>query len=180
MALQRVRNDFYPSPTKLIQSWLAIPENRKHFGDNDTFLECCDGEGAITDVLRSYGYDVEATDIVDSPDYDATTGEYWRYRQPDWVFTNPPFNQATLIIDHALENCKKGVVMILRSTYLEPCKDRRHLLDNRISNISYVNPRPRFRSDTGHTDLCTVVFITWLKHKTNPTQAVSYLTDWNR
>lgn len=178
MVLQRVTRDFYPSPAKLISAWLAQPESTRYFNPRDTFLESCDGEGAISNILRDRGYDVEATDIMDGPEYDATTGEYWRYRTPDWVFTNPPFNQATLILDRALENCKKGVVMILRSSYLEPCKDRRHVLDNRIAAVTYVNPRPRFRADTKGSDSSTVVFITWLKGKSTPDQSISYLLDW--
>ena len=177
MPLQRVANEYYPSPDKLIRAWLATD---KLLSTRDTILECCDGQGAISNVLRQSGYMVEATDIMHGSGYDATTPEYWENRSPDWVFTNPPFNVATSIITNALEACKVGVVMILRASYLEPCKDRRHLLDNRISHVSYVNPRPRFRADTKGSDSSTVVFITWLKDKDDPFQELKYLTDWNR
>lgn len=180
MALQRIANDLYPSPIKLIEAWLKVPENTRHFDPLDTMLECCDGFGDISNSLRAQGYDVEATDITDGSEYDATTAEYWEDRSPDWVFTNPPFNYATPIITNALSACNKGVIMILRASYLEPCKDRRHVLDSRISHISYVNPRPKFRADTKGTDSSTVVFITWLKHKSSRHSFVSYLTDWNR
>ena len=177
MPLPRVKNDYYPSPDKLIRAWLATDTL---LSTRDTILECCDGKGAISNMLRDSGHIVESTDITDGAGYDATTDEYWVDRSPDWVITNPPFNVATPIITHALAACKMGVIMILRASYLEPCKDRRHLLDNRISQVSYVNPRPRFRADTKGSDSSTVVFITWLKDKTEPTQEIKYLCDWNR
>ena len=177
MALPRVKNDYYPSPDKLIRAWLATDTL---LSTDDTILECCDGQGAISNVLRESGYMVEASDITNGAEYDATTAEYWANRSPDWVITNPPFNVATPIITHALSACNLGVIMILRASYLEPCKDRRHLLDNRISHVSYVNPRPRFRADTKGSDSSTVVFITWIKGKDEPTQKIKYLVDWNR
>lgn len=180
MVLQRVAGDFYPSPSKLVEVWFKDYNGRPYFDDTDTFLECCDGESAISDVFRAHGYTVKATDIQDGREYDATTDEYWEDRCPDWVVTNPPFNQATTIITKALEACNKGVIMILRASYLEPCKDRRHLLDNRIGYVSHVNPKPKFRADTRGTDSSTVVFIVWEKWKREPSQQITFLTDWNR
>jgi hypothetical protein len=69
--------------------------------------------------------------------------------------------------------------MLLRSSYLEPCRDRRHLLGDRINQIIYCNPRPKFRADTKGSDSATVVFIVWHKFALDRTQ-INYLTDWHK
>lgn len=172
----RVKNDFYPTPDRLIRSYLA--QNPNLLGDS-TILEPCAGEGAIAQPLRDLGYVVEETDISNGDEYDATKAEYWDGRSPDVVITNPPFYVATPIIEHALNHAQKGVIMLLRASYLEPCKDRRHLLDNRISQITYCNPRPKFRADTKGSDSATVVFIVWLKRPFSGDTIVDYLVDWH-
>lgn len=56
---------------------------------------------------------------------------------PCWVVSNPPFNAAGAIVHQALRGAARGVAMLLRSTWLEPCGsspkaprgDRRWLVD---------------------------------------------------
>jgi hypothetical protein len=172
----RIAKDFYPTPDKLIRSYLA---KNNHFNSNTTILEPCAGDGAIAQPLIDLGYKVHQTDIRNGGQFDATRADYWTHRSPDIVFTNPPFNVATPIIEHALEHANKGVIMLLRASYLEPCKGRRHLLDNRISQITYCNPRPKFRADTKGSDSATVVFIVWLKRPFSGNTIVDYLVDWH-
>ena len=171
----RISNDFYPTPNRLIRAYLAKNPNLL----SGTILEPCAGEGAIAQPLIDLGYAVEQTDIKDGEQFDATKPEYWDGRSPDWVVTNPPFNVATPIVEHAIDRAQKGVIMLLRASYLEPCKDRRHLLNEQIAQITYCNPRPKFRADTKGSDSATVVFIAWLKDATNGTN-VNYLVDWHK
>lgn len=179
----RVANDYYPSPEKLISAWW------EEFGqfalsEDSAILEPCNGGGVIANHLRKQGLKVLSTDLQDGKQYDATTADYWNTLSTygvDYTITNPPFNQAVPIIDHALANSRKGVIMILRASFMEPCKDRRHLLNERIASIIYVNPRPRFRADTKQTDSSTVVFIHWDNNKDPETETkINYLTDWNK
>jgi len=172
----RIANDAYFTPSQLIRSYFAT--HAPFIGKYRTILEPCVGDGGIANPLRELGYQVEGTDIVDGDEFDATKLEYWHNKSPDWVITNPPFNQATPIIEHSLKHAKHGVIMLLRSSYLEPCKDRRHLLDNRIRQITYCNPRPKFRTDIKGSDSSTVVFIVWDKYAIDETR-VNYLVDWN-
>jgi hypothetical protein len=176
MRKDRIDKDFYPTPDKLIRSYLA--QNPNLLGDS-TILEACAGDGAIAQPLKDLGYEVEETDISNGEEFDATKAEYWEGRSPDVVFTNPPFTTATPIIEHALDHANKGVIMLLRSSYLEPCKDRRHLLNRQISRIAICNPRPKFRSDTKGSDSATVVFIVWLKRPFSGNTIVDYLIDWH-
>jgi hypothetical protein len=172
----RVERDFYPTPDKLIRAYLA--QNPNLFDLDDTILEPCIGEGAIANPLRGMGYRVGGTDITDGIEFDASKPEYWTERHPDWVFTNPPFNLATPIIEHALKQAQKGVIMLLRSSYLEPCKDRRHLLNKQVAQVTFCNPRPKFRIDTKGSDSATAVFIVWRKQPTECVK-ISYLIDWH-
>jgi hypothetical protein len=173
----RITNDFYPTPDRLIRAYLN--KNPNLIG-NSNILEPCAGEGAISQPLIDLGYKVKATDIKNGAQYDATKLEYWQSRIPDVVITNPPFNVATPIIEHALNHAKKSVIMLLRASYLEPCKDRRHLLNKQISQITYCNPRPKFRADTKGSDSATVVFIVWLKRPFSENTIVDYLVDWHK
>lgn len=175
---QRIKNDFYPTPDRLIRAYLS--KYPSLLGEGNTILEPCAGEGAIAQPLIDLGYKVEQTDIRNGVEFDATNPEYWQDRSPDIIFTNPPFKVATPIIEHALDSAKKGVIMLLRASYLEPCKDRRNLLNRQISQITFCNPRPKFRADTKGSDSATVVFIVWLKRPFSGETIVDYLVDWNK
>jgi hypothetical protein len=81
--------------------------------------------------------------------------------QPDWVITNPPFNVAHKILPLALEHCNKGVIALLRLTYLESCKNRASWLRRYQDNLSilFLPRRVSFTGD-GRTDsACTAWFI---------------------
>jgi hypothetical protein len=173
----RIKQDFYPSPDKLIRAYLA--KYPTLIDRDSTILEPCAGDGAISKPLIELGHKVEETDIKNGEEFDASKAKYWEGRSPDWIFTNPPFNLATPIIEHCLDRANIGVIMILRASYLEPCKDRRHLLNDRISRVTYCNPRPRFRADSKGSDSATVVFVEWNKYSVNNTK-LEYLVDWNK
>jgi len=176
--LPRVERDFYPTPDRLIQSYLSLGHpNRPNIDMLDSILEPCCGDGAILNPLRERFANVKGTDITMGDRYDATKQSYWT-DCCDWVISNPPFNCAVDIINNALLNSRKGVIMLLRASFLEPCKNRRHLLNGKISHITYVNPRPRFRTDTDGTDSSTVIFIAWAKKKVTP--QINFLTDWHQ
>jgi hypothetical protein len=180
---KRIERDFYPTPDKLIRAYLHH-QQRPQIARDSRILEPCKGDGAILDPLLEMGFEKAfGTDIVDGADFDATENLYWDCQpRPDWVFSNPPFNVAAEIISQAIDKAKCGVIMLLRSSFLEPCKKRRHLLNNQITHITFCNPRPQFRADTKGTDSSTVAFICWSsKNQENSQNAqISYLTDWHK
>lgn len=161
MALKRHKNDFYETPRKLTQILLKhcpFIEGR--------IVEPCAGNSAISNYLKEKGYQVYATDIVQGNFYNATQTDYWKKmaKTPDWTITNPPFNQATKILEKALDSSRLGVAMLLRLTFLEPCKERAILLQKYADNLVAVipvNPRPRFRKDTRGSDSTTVAWFVW-------------------
>src|SRR5258705_309035 len=50
---------------------------------------------------------------------DATAKVFWDFRI-DWVITNPPFNLAQPMLEHAVRKARVGVAFLLRKTFLEP------------------------------------------------------------
>ena len=58
---QRIKNDFYPTPDRLIRAYLS--KYPSLLGEGNTILEPCAGEGAIAQPLIDLGYKVEQTDI---------------------------------------------------------------------------------------------------------------------
>lgn len=164
--MKRLDKDKYYTPqslTELLLKHLELPPNSK-------IIEPCCGDGAIADYLKEQGHKVIASDIDHGSKYDATTEEYWATTKVNygihWTITNPPFNQATDILSHALSFSVFGVAMLLRLTYLEPCRNRAKLLQGNADNLRMlipVNPRPRFRADSKNTDSCTVAWFVWDK-----------------
>lgn len=162
-SLDRIANDFYPTDhgfTRVMLETLPVTLS-------GPVLEPCAGQRDIVQILRQSGLQVEDTDITDGPGLDAATDEYWSDRAPDWTITNPPFNLATKILQKAYDNSRRGVLIFLRITYLEPCPDRAEWLDKHADQLRWmqvVNPRPIFRADTNNTDSATCVWLLWDKH----------------
>jgi hypothetical protein len=158
-------------------------------------LECCAGERDIsTELEKLPNVSVISTDITDpsvendTPTLDATDIRYWQFEgnNPDWVITNPPFNVAHDIIPLAYQTASRGVCMLLRLTYLEPCANRAEWLmgaSDQLRVLIPVNPRPRFRTDTKGTDSVTVAWFVWDKQwswrKLGVTSPFQFAPGWN-
>jgi 16S rRNA A1518/A1519 N6-dimethyltransferase RsmA/KsgA/DIM1 with predicted DNA glycosylase/AP lyase activity len=126
----RRQNDFYPSPSALIKPIVSL------IPIDSLICEPCAGEGHLSKPLLELGYQVKTYDIdpriKDCEYLDATVS----VPKCDWVVTNPPFNQAEKIVRNSLESAK-SVAMLLRLSFLEPCKNRRDLITG-ISKLSVV------------------------------------------
>jgi hypothetical protein len=170
---ERVESDYYPTPTGLSRSLLQnVPQLP------DLCFEPCAGQGAITEVLRESGRDVEESDILWEvgpwKHNDATDRNAWvewaghmDSITPNWAtITNPPFSLAAEILPLAYEYSPWGVAFLLRLTYLEPTENRSNWLIEQADNLRYVipvNPRPCFRRDKKGGDSCTVAWMVWQK-----------------
>lgn len=177
--LPRIDKDQYYSPRNLISKFLELGSDKRP-QYTGWILEPCCGEGAISDTLANYGHRyLTTTDLTYGTQYDAANKEYWDLQpKHDWVISNPPYRLASPIIRHALGHSLIGVTMLLRLSYLEPCKDRRDILDAGISHVTIVNPRPKFRTDTSGSDSATVAFITWTHGHVGATN-LNFLVDWH-
>ena len=127
---------------------------------------------------------------------DATKREFWDYWQSlvkteangdlDWVVTNPPFKSASKILPLAYEYSRVGVAFLLRSSYSEPCRNRREWLIQYSDNFRYridINPRPKFREE-GSGDLVTCTWFVWMKNWSWREKGIEcpflFITDWNK
>jgi hypothetical protein len=118
-----------------------------------------------------YISDVWTNDIdpnVQADQYkDATDPEFWTSLKPDWVVSNPPFLCCHPIIVGAFSAARRGVAMLLRLSYLEPCKDRAGFLSQHPPSL-IVLPRISFTED-GKCDSVTCAWMVWDKTRQDTT-----------
>ena len=169
---KRHKNDAYYTSASLTK----VLTNNVKLSTGGIF-EPCAGKRHISDELAKQGYIVTSTDLEDAGNHpyggqpvDATTREFWEWWSADneiaWTVTNPPFNAAPDILPHALEYSSIGIAMLLRVTYIEPCKNRAQwLIENadQMTHVIPVNPRPKFRADRKGTDSATLAWFVWDK-----------------
>lgn len=169
MKLNRIANDAYYTSSKLTKQLLL----KYPISTDKVILECCSGNGHISNYLKQLGYKVLTNDIDKTKvsDYalDVTDRFFWDVIEDTeahpTVVTNPPFNAASTILENALE-ISDEVIMLLRLSFLETTKDRKDVMnkykDNLVKVVT-VNPRPKFREDTTNTDSVTVAWFVWNK-----------------
>lgn len=135
-----------------------------------TVVEPCSGTRQISKVLETERYDLNSKDgrLVITNDIDKRftadfhmdmlDPEFWKrvrelFGQPDWVITNPPFNQAPALVPLAYQEAKIGIAFFLRLSFLEPCDDRAEFLSSHVLNRQIVLPRISFKTvRTEHAD----------------------------
>lgn len=176
--MKRIANDFYPTEEALTRYLLKFMQDAV----SGKVLEPCAGQYHISDVLQDSGLYPVTTDITDGDRYDATKPEYWQKIAPkvDWVITNPPFNVAHLIVPQAFDHARRGIAMLLRLSYQEPCVNRADWLKANAKHLKWLiifNPRPRFRGDTKGSDNVTVAWQVWDKYWESGTKVI-YANDW--
>lgn len=156
--------DFYPTPTWATRVLLdRVPQI------SGRVLECCSGQGDISNALADrIGIHVIENDIDTrcASDFhlDATDPVAWQRMHAeagpfDWVVSNPPFSLAPKIVPRARAYAVRGMAMLLRLSYLEPCADR---VDWLTKHSEYgrliVLPRISFTGD-GKTDNVTAAWL---------------------
>ena len=104
--------DFYPTP-----AWgtKALIKYEKFVGD---ILEPCCGNGAMAEILKLTGCNIIASDLY-SRDYGSQCNFFDIKNEYDNVITNPPYNIAGDILDHALSISKNKVCILVRTAFLE-------------------------------------------------------------
>lgn len=132
---EREENDYYATDPKAVE-WLLKLETF-----NPNIWECACGEGHISDALKSAGYTVLSTDIVDRGYGDFVVDFLTQEDTFDGdIITNPPYKYATEFVEKALELIPEGnkVAMLLKIQFLEG-KSRRKLFDKAPPKTIYVS-----------------------------------------
>jgi hypothetical protein len=180
--LARQPLDFYPTPGLL--TWALLDSHRfVPWRNQATVLEPCNGEGAISDVLKESGLFrlVDTADIDETKPaaltMDATDPQAWaRMACYDWVITNPPYNQAPAILPLAFQNCRVGMAMLLRLSYLEPCENRaRWLAEHPPAKLIVFN----YHSiNDGIRDSVTSAWFIWHRFGNSQGTEIEFCTNW--
>lgn len=160
--------DFYATPT-----WqtLALHARRPILDWGGVHLEPCVGDGAIVRALNT-ALPFVTNDVVPRgdlvPDFllDARQPETWaafqRAGRLDVVITNPPFDVAFDIAQHAYDAAEIGLALLLRLSWLEPTEDRGPWLREHPPTRVIVMPRYDYRRN-GKTDSVTSAWMLWAK-----------------
>lgn len=111
----RETNDYYATDPR------AIKELLKYESFNKNVWECACGEGNLSEALKSEGYNVFSTDLIDRGYQDELLDFLTNERKFDGdIITNPPFKYTTEFILKSLEAIPEGnkVAMFLKINYL--------------------------------------------------------------
>jgi hypothetical protein len=121
--------DYYPTPSWATEALLQVEQFSKRIWE-----PAC-GDGAMAEVLLSYGHDVYSTDLYDrgygvsGEDFTEATLEYSN------IVTNPPFHSAQQFAERGIELATEKVALLLRLAFLESA--------HRAKTIFSVNPPAR-------------------------------------
>ena len=157
--------DYYATPKKAVEELL-----KKEVFHKDIW-ECACGEGHISRVLESSGYNVFSTDLIDRG---FGNGCVDFLNDPvSWngdIITNPPFRYATEFTKTALSILKEGckLALFLRIQYLESVGRYIDIFSKEPPKTIYCSVRTLrcakngdFEKATGNA--CTYVWVVWEK-----------------
>lgn len=138
---EREMQDYYATEPKALEMLLEL----------ETFSpyvwECACGEGHLSEVLKSHGYDVKSTDIIDRGYIGTETLDFLDVKKEDVkrditrdIITNPPYKYAKEFVEKAVEISMDGtkIAMFLKITFLES-KARRKLFEKYPPKTIYVS-----------------------------------------
>ena len=119
---ERQNEDFYATEPKAAKLLLEL----ETFSPN--IWECACGDGSLSKVFESAGYNVKSTDLVDRGF--GENGIDFLNSQTEWngdIITNPPYKYGKEFVEKAMELIPEGkkVAMFLKLTFLEGQKRRK-------------------------------------------------------
>ena len=143
--------DYFPTPpwaTRALCEWLLRDQSEPL--DEQTCWEPGCGEMFMTRPLGEYFQAVRATDVRRyTPDHGIcnflTVGRSWS--PVDWVITNPPFRLAQEFIETGLNVARRGVAMLVRTSFIEGSARHSALFDRlpRAFHLQFVERVAMFR-----------------------------------
>jgi len=104
--------DFYPTP-----NWGTLGLLKYEIFEGIILEPCC-GDGAMSEVLIRHGYDVKSSDLYDRG-YGGVQDFFGIHDKYDNIVTNPPFNIAEDVLEHALKIANRKICLLLRTAFLE-------------------------------------------------------------
>lgn len=137
---EREINDYYATEPRALELLLQL-ENFSPY-----VWECACGEGHLSEVLKSHGYKVRSSDLINRGYPGTEKLDFFDVKKEDIkndvsrdIITNPPYKYAKQFVEHALDISLYGtkIAMFLKVQFLEG-KARRVLFDKHPPKIIYV------------------------------------------
>lgn len=138
---ERETNDYYATEPKALELLLQLEKFSPYV------WECACGEGHLSKVLKSHGYNVKSSDIVNRGYERTETLDFLKVKKEDIkqdfsrdIITNPPYKYAKEFVEHALDISMDGtkVAMFLKVQFLEG-KARRKMFEKHPPKKIYVS-----------------------------------------
>ena len=137
---ERETHDFYATDPKALELFLDRIDN-DGIKLNHHIWECACGEGNLSEVLKSKGYDVYSSDLVDR-NYGASGVDFLKgiFEWKGDVLTNPPYKMALEFVKHAIELLMDGnkAIFFLKIQFLEG-KERYKFFQENPPKFVYVH-----------------------------------------
>jgi len=141
-APQKTLSEFYSIPKGVTQ---ALIKNSFITG---SVLVPHDPLGILSDQLRTYNFTVTRNEKEEN----ITDPVWWvleKTKKYDWVICNTMglSNYTEYILEYGMQVATMGIAVLDRLSFIEPVAKRRNfLLNNKLSNMIVLNPRPKFRA----------------------------------
>jgi len=153
--LERETNDYYATDPKALEIFLdKIEEDGIKLHKN--IWECACGEGHLSKVLESKGYDVISTDLINRG-YGNGIVNFLMFESiilyAGDILTNPPYKYAKEFVETALELQEEGyyTIMFLKIQFLEG-QARQELFKRYPPKYVYVNSKRQVCAKNGDFD----------------------------
>lgn len=124
---EREQNDYYATDPNSLKEFLKALK-RDNFTLHNDIWECACGEGHLSKVLISEGYNVYSSDLIDR-NYGKGKIDFLKVNEK-WkgdILTNPPYKYAKEFVEKSLQLIDKDnyVIMYLKIQFLEGQKRRK-------------------------------------------------------
>ena len=138
----RQKDDFYATPS---EATLALLSKETFTG---SIYEPCCGQGHISKVLASNGYDVESTDLVDRGYGTSGVDFLMETQQRDNIITNPPYGKLALPMAHHCQHiARKKTALLLKLSFLEGVARKQFFLETPPIRVWVFSKRMNLMKD---------------------------------
>ena len=139
------------------------------FSLTGTCLDFCANQSAITKALEKTQLRVISSDINSDSNTDyPSNGALRRIREnlpeADWIISYSLCNQVSDVLPLAYDKAKKGLIVLLKLSYLEPSPERAEWLAEHPPTQLICLPRSSLKQEGGVENVPTAWFI-WLKDR---------------
>lgn len=163
--------DDFPTPP-----WATRALMKYYFHANEKYpmtnvWEPACNRGFMSKVLKEYFKEVYSTDLYEygyggQMDF---LNHGMSYKKPDYIITNPPFKLAEQFADQATRLARKGVALLVRTSFLEGVGRYNRLFKDRqptsVVQFSERVPMVKGRCDPKASTATSYCWLVWQFHK---------------